>query len=166
MQHADTVRIIGCRISDSFVVQRIISTDHLISKPMAYETEALEAISIQQFRLIGTKPSSTPMRSKSGRLYQSLTYIHDRSSMTMPLTGTGLPMMMDSDADSVVMEAQRLLIEIVQELDSEHFYAEPGGRFIAAKMDMLRMSLSLLDRDQLTQFINKYANDDSSSTLR
>ena len=149
------------------MVQRITATDHFVSKPMGYETESLEAISIQQFRLIKTTASSTSTSSKSGRLYQSLTYLHDRpSKMTPSLTSSGLPMVMDADEDSVAMEAQRLLVEIVKELDDERFYAEPSGRSVGEKMDMLRMALSLLDHEKLTQFINKYVGDDPNSTLQ
>ena len=75
-------------------------------------------------------------------------------------------MVMDADEDSVAMEAQRLLVEIVKELDDERFYAEPSGRSVGEKMDMLRMALSLLDHEKLTQFINKYVGDDPNSTLQ
>lgn len=74
-------------------------------------------------------------------------------------------MLLDVDMDRVVAEARRLLVEIVQELDGERFYLQPGGRFVAEKMDMLRMALSLLDHSQLTQFIDEYVGDDHQSTF-
>ena len=170
----DTVRILGCRIDNSFIVQQIKTTDRLVSKPMAYETEALQGISVQQLDLIKTTASSLSMSlSASTHLYQTLNYAYDEEYKTMgskmgqpSLKSINSPMVMDVDEEQISMEAQRLVMEIVRELDGERFYVEPSGQFVAEKIDMLRNALSLLDENQLSRFVAKYAGNDPTSTCQ
>lgn len=49
-------RIIGCKVDENtFIVQRIKVMDRLVTKPLGYETEAIEGLTIQNFQLVNIR---------------------------------------------------------------------------------------------------------------
>lgn len=144
--------------------------DRLVSKPFAYETEALEGMTIQHLQLVTIKSqhSGHTMLSMPTDVehYKSLTYSYDEehatqgSRMGQPsLRGDNSPLVMQVDKDVAVKEADRLLMEIVRELENVQYYADPSGKFVADKIDMLRKSISNLEYNQLSAFVSKHMTD-------
>lgn len=144
--------------------------DRLVTKPFAYETEALEGMTIQQLQLVTIKGqhSGHAMLSMPSDVqhYKSLTYSYDEehatqgSRMDQPtLRGDNSPLVMQVEKDVAVKEADRLLMEIVRELESVKYYADPSGKFVADKIDMLRKAISNLEYSQLSTFVSKHMTD-------
>ena len=173
----DTVRILGCRVDDdSFVVQRIKTMDRLVSKPLAFETEAAEGVSVQYLHLVKIRPSSKSTFASSSRdtdRYHTLTYSYDDEhktagpKMQQPSLADYKPTnVMEIEKKAILMEAERLLKEIVGELDGERFYADPSGKFVGEKIDMLRNTFAHLDKKELSDFCSRFLGQDKWSTIK
>ena len=154
---------------DTFIVQRIKTMDRLVSKPFAYETEALEGLTIQQLQLVSIKSQhsehhSTLNMPSEVKHFKTLTYsydeAHEGSRMSQPsLRDDNIPLVMDVAKEVAIKEANRLLMEIVRELEGNDYYADPSGKFVADKMDMLRKAISNLELAELSAFVAKHMAD-------
>ena len=161
--------------SGQFVIQRIKSMDRMIVKPLGYETEAIDGQAIQHLHLraIHSADSQKSSVTKDVHVYETLAYSYDEAHKTRgplmdkpSLREISDPMVMDNDVESLKEEAERLLNEIVEDLESESFYADPSSRQVADKIDMLRRVLSLLEFTDLSTFVSKYAEADQWSTAK
>lgn len=166
MQHADTVRILACGSADRLLIQRIKSKDQLTTKPVGYETEAIEGLTVQHLRLKAVHPAG--ILSQSAQLatqvdsYTTLSYSFDRNMksagdlMAQPeLDRVNPPHVMMESVDRIVAEADRLLAEIVDHLDSDAHYADPSSSKVPEKVDMLRRSLAHLSYRDLLPWVTK-----------
>ncbi len=154
---------------DTFIVQRIKTMDRLVSKPFAYETEALEGLTIQQLQLVAIKSQHSEHHGilnmpTEVKHYKTLTYsydeAHDGSRMSQPsLRNDNIPLVMDVDKEVALKEANRLIMEIVRELEGAEYYSDPSGKFVADKMDMLRKAISNLEFTELSVFVSKHMTD-------
>lgn len=177
-QHVDTVRIIGCKVDENtFIVQRIKSMDRLVNKPFGYETEAIEGLTIQHLHLAAIKPLSTSDRLSLPRDVQSfktLVYAFDEahqtegSRMNQPgLRDDNNPLVMDVDDTTALKESERLLMEIVRDLESAQYYADPSGKLVSDKIHMLSKAVSNLDYTTLSTFTAKYITPENNwSTVK
>lgn len=111
---------------------------------------------------------------RNAQVYKTLVYAFDEehatsgSRMSQPgLRSDNNPLVMEVDQQTAMKESERLLTEILQQLNSNEFYMDPSGKFVAAKMNMLHKALSNLDSEQLNSFITKfYTPNNPSSTAK
>jgi hypothetical protein len=172
-QHVDIVRILGCKVNeDTFLVQRIKTMDRLVAKPLAYETEALEGLTIQHFQLVDIKNQNSEYAMikvpADVKHYTSLTYAYDEehatqsSRMTQPgLRDDNSPLVMEVTDEKAVQEADRLLMEIVREIEGTEYYSDPSGKFVADKIEMLRKAISNLEFSELSAFVAKHLSQET-----
>ena len=140
--------------------------DRLVSKPFAYETEALEGMTIQNLQLVAVKSQHsghTINAPSDSVLYKTLTYAYDEEHATQgprmsqpSLHGDNIPLVMDVEKGVAMKEAERLLMEIVQELEGTEYYTDPSGKLVADKMDMLRKAISNLDYSEMSALVSKH----------
>ncbi|EFX76382.1 hypothetical protein DAPPUDRAFT_213992 [Daphnia pulex] len=171
--HVDIVRILGCKVNeDTFLVQRIKTMDRLVAKPLAYETEALEGLTIQHFQLVDIKNQNSEYAMikvpADVKHYTSLTYAYDEehatqsSRMTQPgLRDDNSPLVMEVTDEKAVQEADRLLMEIVREIEGTEYYSDPSGKFVADKIEMMRKAISNLEFSELSAFVAKHLNQET-----
>lgn len=172
------VRIFGCRNSEGhFIVQRIKAMDKIVYKPFSYETEATEGKTIQHLHLRAIHPAGSLSLSNrlpaDVHLYQTLSYSFDDDYKTHgPLMGkpslrtVNSPMVMQVDKETLKAEAERLLSEIVADLESDGFYLDPMSKFVPAKINMLRRALASLDYSELMAFVGKVMEANQWSTVK
>ena len=176
VSHADTVRIIGCRSHQGdLIVQRVKSTDKLVVKPLGYETEASEAMTVQHLHLVSFKPVDKPFLeiSNDTESYYTLTYSYDKMykslgpMMAKPDLRTVIsPLVIDVDEKVVFSEATRLLMEIVGDLELQEYYEDPASKFVIDKVSMLRRALGSMSYVPLMTFVNKYMDGDRWSNSK
>lgn len=141
--------------------------DRLVAKPFAYETEALEGMTIQHLQLVTIKTQHTghTMLNMPADVehFKTLTYSYDEeratqgSRMSQPtLRGDNSPLVMSVGKEAAIKESDRLLMEIVRELEGVQYYADPSGKFVADKIDMLRKAISNLEYTELSAFVSKH----------
>ena len=110
----------------------------------------------------------------NGQLYKTLVYSFDEEhatsgpKMSQPgMRSDNIPLVMAVDQQTALRESERLLTDIVHQLESTEFYTDPSGKFVADKMNMLHKALSNLDHDQISAFVNKFATPSNpSSTVK
>lgn len=155
---------------ETFIVQRIKTMDRLVSKPLGYETEAIEGLTIQNFQLVTVKSQKSERAMlelpHDVQQFKTLTYSYEEenaprgSHMTQPdLRNDNIPLVMEVEKNVAIKEANRLLMEIVRELENNEYYADPSGKFVADKMDMLRKAISNLEYSDLSSFVSKHMED-------
>ena len=95
--------------------------------------------------------------------YTSLTYAYDEehanqgSRMSQPgLRDDNTPLVMDVSNEEAVKEADRLLMEIVRDIEGTEYYSDPSGKFVADKIEMLRKAISNLEFSEMSAFVAKY----------
>uniref|UniRef100_A0A0P6FDP9 Copper-zinc cu-zn superoxide dismutase n=1 Tax=Daphnia magna TaxID=35525 RepID=A0A0P6FDP9_9CRUS len=166
--HVDLVRILGCKINEeTFIVQRIKTMDRLVTKPLAYETEALEGLTIQKIELVdikNQKSDHTMMKMPADvQHYKSLTYAYDEehategSRMSQPgLRDINTPLVMNVEKEKAIKEADRLLSEILRDIEGTEYYTDPSGKFVADKIEMMRKAISNLEFPELSAFVSKH----------
>jgi len=171
--HVDIVRILGCKVNeDTFIVQRVKTMDRLVAKPLAYETEALEGLTIQHLQLVAIKNQNSDYTMikvpADVKQYTSLTYAYDEehategSRMSQPgLRDDNLPLVMDVSNEEAVKEADRLLLEIVREIEGTEYYTDPSGKFVADKIEMMRKAISNLEFSELSAFVAKHMTNET-----
>ena len=164
----DIVRVLGCKVNDdTFIVQRVKTMDRLVAKPLAYETEALEGLTIQHLQLVDIKNQNSEYTMikvpADVKQYTSLTYAYDEehatqgSRMSQPgLRDDNTPLVMDVSNEEAVKEADRLLMEIVRDIEGTEYYSDPSGKFVADKIEMLRKAISNLEFSEMSAFVAKY----------
>lgn len=178
LQHVSTTRIIGCTNEQGhFIVQRIKTVDKLVTKPLGYETEAIEGQSIQHFHLKSARHSGSSKLvsriSQDVHIYQTLAYSYDSDYQTHgPLMGkptlrnVNSPMVMEVDKSTLISEAERLWNEIVRELENQALYVDPSSKYIPDKINMLRRVLSSLDYPELVTVVSKTIESNIESAKR
>ena len=151
--------------------------DKVVFKPFSYETEATEGKTIQHLTLKAIHPAGSLSLAKrihsDVHLYQTLTYSYDEDYKTHgPLMGkpslrkANSPMIMEVEKEIVIREAERLLNEIVADLESESFAFDPSSKFVPAKIDMLRRAIASLEHSELSAFVEKHLSAEQWSTKK
>jgi len=147
----------------------------LVFKPFSYETEATEGKTVQHLTLKAIHPAGTKSLTKrihsDVHLYQTLTYAFDSDFKTHgPLMGkptlreANSPMVMEVEKETLKREAERLLSEIVADLESESFYFDPSSKFVPAKINMLRRAVASMDYTELMTLVSKTMTEEHWST--
>ena len=165
-QHVDTVKVTGCTTKEGqFIVQSIKSMDQFVDKSLGYETEASEGLTMQSLTLESIKKSGSRLASQMSsdvHHYETLAYAYDEDYKTQgPLMGkpdlrsVNSPMMMEVDKDVAAAEARRLHSEIVADLESESYYADPAGKQVSAKINMMRRALANLEFQDLKALVDR-----------
>ena len=172
------MRIIGCKVDENtFIVQRIKTMDRLVNKPLGYETEAIEGLTIQHLHLTAINslnPSERLSIPRDTLTFKTLVYAFDEAHMTegSRMSQPGLrddnnPLVMDVDDTTALAESERLLKEIVADLDSTEYYADPSGKLVSDKIHMLSKAVSNLGYTTLSTFAAKYITpEDNWSTVK
>lgn len=170
------VRILGCKVDrNTFLVQRIKSMDRLVLKPFGYETEALEGLTMQHIELVSVSRKSSEAHVLIPRDVQhikTLVYAYDIEHVTsgprlsQPSLNTHItPVIMEVEPSVALKESERLFREIVADLESDEFYTDPSGKFVADKVNMLHNAIAFLDKTRLRNFVEKHmANVEEWST--
>lgn len=171
----DLVRVLGCKVNeDTFIVQRIKTMDRLVTKPLAYETEALEGFTIQKLELVNIKNQNsghTMLKVPTDvQHYKSLTYAYDEehategSRMSQPgLREINSPLVMNVGNEKAIKEADRLLSEILRDIEGNEYYADPSGKFVADKIEMMRKAISNLEFPELSAFVSKHMSKETDT---
>ena len=142
---------------------------------MAYETEAIEGQTIQHLHLKSARHTGSNKLvsriSSDVHIYQTLAYAYDSDYQTHgPLMGkptlrtVNSPMIMEVDKAKLIQEAERLLSEIVREIESPAFYIDPSVKYIPDKINMLRRVFSYMDYPELIAFVTKSLDNNADST--
>lgn len=163
------VRILGCKVDqDTFLVQRIKSMDRVVLKPFGYETEALEGLTIQHFELVSVSHKTSQSHlfvPRDVHNINTLVYAYDIDNvgsgplLSQPtLNAHVTPYVMDIEPSVALKECERLFKEIVADLESNEFYADPSGKYVSDKVSMLRKAITLLDKTKLRNFVEKYVS--------
>lgn len=177
VQHIDTVHLIGCTTGDGqFIIQRIKAVDKIVNKPLGYETEAAEGQAIQFVSLTSIRKTSDHMLgsplSSDFQVYNTLAYSYDSEqshsgTMAKPdLYEMKYPSAVVPDKKTLYSEGARLFKDIVSDLESEEYYADPVYKYVPEKITNLRWVFTHFDFPELKEFFERYFEESESSTSR
>lgn len=178
------MRVIGCTSEEGqFIVQRIKATDKLVSKLLGYETEASEGQAVQLLHLVSIRKTDIHTLALSStsemQVYHNLVYSYDIDHVARQegmMNKHGLTKRseisfsemkyssIELDKDTLYREAVRLFIEIVKDLESDDYYADPVYMYLPEKFSNLRSVFTHFDYPLLKRFVEKYFEDNDPST--
>lgn len=149
----------------------------LAIKPFSYETEALEGYTTQIFRLKSVTPtrySKLENRATGDTdVYRTLAYSFDSDYKThgplMPkptLRNVISPMVFGVEIEVASREALRLLREVVSDMDSDSYYADPASKHVTDKLNMVRRAFSYLGYTELSSLVNSVWENNEESTIK